>query len=265
MYLIEQAREIPSSFVRNWQSFKLTKFAVWWCGVNFLPPASKQKEISIEQNLTLIDDLLVALVPDDPGLWPGVPRPAGDLPLRPGVDGDPRVRVDQLQLGGRNWKKRSVWGLTLKLEWLHLRLGLMCSLMWGLNGRVIVVVQLHEHYGINNNNNFACICIIPDLINIYVWTELVSGTQFAEHQDEDTYPAHWDRPGLSRPRVGYHDRETLDTRTHWIDRTWCPPHRDGTRLQSKKLCSDPPNWHIVDKKIKLQELKILLRVHHYCE
>ena len=47
--------------------------------------------------------------------------------------------------------------------------------------RVIVVVQLHEHYGKNNNNNFACICIIPDLINIYVCSELVRATHFAEH------------------------------------------------------------------------------------
>ena len=107
MYLIEQAREIPQ-LLRNWQSFKLTKFVVVvvWCQFHFLKTKPKKKR---KNPLTLIDDLLVALVPDYPGLGPGVPGSAADLPLCPGIHGDPRVRVDQLQLGGRNWK---IFGLT---------------------------------------------------------------------------------------------------------------------------------------------------------
>ena len=43
MYLIEQAREIPQ-LLRNWQSFKLTKFVVVvvWCQFHFpFPPKNK--------------------------------------------------------------------------------------------------------------------------------------------------------------------------------------------------------------------------------
>ena len=72
---------------------------------------------------------------------------------------------------------------------------------------------------------------------------------FLEYQ-EDTYRAHWGRPELSRPRVGSDDRETLDTQTHWICQTGYPPHRDGTRLQSKKIYPHSTNWHCVDKKMK---------------
>ena len=63
-------------------------------------PQNKTKKT--KEPLTLIDDLLVALVPDYPGLGPSVPGSAADLSLCTGIHGDPRVRVDQLQLGGRN-------------------------------------------------------------------------------------------------------------------------------------------------------------------
>ena len=78
-------------------------------------PFSSKNKKNTQESLTLINNLLVPLVPDYPGLGPGVPCPAADLPLRAGVHCDPGVRVDQLQLGGRNWKIKIVW-FNLKLQ-----------------------------------------------------------------------------------------------------------------------------------------------------